>query len=57
MVKHDLDYSEGFDDLDEISGDEQLALCWCCTHRRWEWHWVPIHRIRSGGRLSAMEDI
>jgi hypothetical protein len=46
-VEHDLDYSE-IDDLDEISGDEQLALVWCDTHRRFEWHWIPIRRVRSG---------
>lgn len=37
---HDLDYSE-IDDLDEISGDEQQALIWCRTHKKWEWHWIP----------------
>jgi hypothetical protein len=36
---HDLDYSE-IDELDEISGDEQLALIWCNTHETWEWHWI-----------------
>jgi hypothetical protein len=35
----DLDY-DLIDGLDEISGDEQLALIWCRTHRRYEWHWV-----------------
>jgi len=29
------------DSLDEINGDEQLALVWCQTHQKWEWHWVP----------------
>jgi hypothetical protein len=38
--KHDLDYGE-IDDLDEISGDEQLALIWCSTHQTYEWHWIP----------------
>jgi hypothetical protein len=40
MTKHDIDLSEGADDLDEIDGDEQLALVWCRTHRDWEWHWI-----------------
>lgn len=39
--KHDLDTSQ-VDDLDEISGDEQLKLVWCNTHQKWEWHWLPI---------------
>jgi hypothetical protein len=30
------------DELDEISGDEQLALIWCDHHRRYSWLWVPI---------------
>lgn len=36
---HRLDTSQ-VDQLDEISGDEQLALVWCETHRKWEWHWI-----------------
>jgi hypothetical protein len=48
-MQHDLDYSE-IDDLDEISGDEQLALTWCCTHKQWEWHWTPRWLIESGRR-------
>jgi hypothetical protein len=34
-----LDLDLGADDLDEISGDEQLALVWCKKHQTWEWHW------------------
>lgn len=41
VKQHDLDYAE-IDDLDEISGDEQLALIWCNTHRKYEWQWVAI---------------
>lgn len=41
--KHKLDLSE-IDELDEISGDEQLALVWCDTHRKYEWHWLPRER-------------
>lgn len=37
---HDLDWDE-IDSLDEISGDEQQALVWCRTHKRFEWHWLP----------------
>jgi len=36
---HDLDYCE-IDDLDEISGDQQLAFIWCNTHEQYEWHWI-----------------
>ena len=35
--KHEIDPSQ-VDSLDEISGDEQLALVWCETHQDWEWH-------------------
>jgi len=37
--KHEIDCGQ-VDSLDEISGDEQLALVWCETHQDWEWHWV-----------------
>ena len=40
-VKHKLDPSE-IDDLDEISGDEQLCLVWCETHKTYEWHWLQM---------------
>lgn len=36
---HVLDYSE-IDELDEISGDEQLVYIWCETHQEYEQHWV-----------------
>ena len=38
-IIHDLDYSE-IDELDEISGDEQLCFIWCNTHEEHEWHWI-----------------
>lgn len=37
--RHDIDTSQ-IDDLDEISGDQQQALVWCRTHRKFEWHWI-----------------
>lgn len=37
--EHRLDPSE-IDELDEISGDEQLSLVWCETHQAYEWHWL-----------------
>jgi hypothetical protein len=36
---HELDY-DNIDDLDEIDGDEQLALIYCDSHRAWEWHYI-----------------
>jgi hypothetical protein len=36
---HDLDLGN-IDELDEISGDEQLALIWCDIHQQYEWHWI-----------------
>lgn len=38
-IIHHVDPSQ-VDQLDERSGDEQLALVWCETHRNWEWHWI-----------------
>jgi hypothetical protein len=52
MERHDLDCSE-IDELDEISGDEQQALVWCRTHRRWEWHWIPRDLVRGGSRRGV----
>lgn len=46
-IAHQLDTSE-IDDLDERSGDEQLALVWCDTHKKYEWHWLPLDEIRGG---------
>lgn len=43
---HDLDFTE-IDELDEISGDEQLALIWCDTHETWEWHRVDSPDLPS----------
>ena len=34
-------YPLDIDELDEIDGDEQLALAFCSTHGNYEWHWVP----------------
>lgn len=38
-IRHDIDPTQ-VDSLDEISGDEQLALVWCETHKDWEWNRV-----------------
>jgi hypothetical protein len=54
-VKHDLDYAE-IDDLDEISGDEQLALIWCGTHQKYEWHYrgSPDPGPGSSSEIASM---
>jgi hypothetical protein len=49
LNKHDLDYAE-IDDLDEISGDEQLALIWCNTHQKHEWQWIAVAAIGRGNQ-------
>jgi hypothetical protein len=46
---HDLDFSE-IDDLDEISGDQQLAFVWCDRHRVHEWHWIDVGRVQTSKR-------
>jgi len=45
-IAHRLDPSQ-VDQLDEISGDEQLALVWCETHRKWEWHWIERAELNN----------
>ncbi|WEX07385.1 hypothetical protein [Chelativorans sp. AA-79] len=47
-IEHEIDPDQ-VDELDEISGDEQLALVWCETHETWEWHWVD-RDLLPGGR-------
>lgn len=46
-IKHEIDPDQ-VDDLDEISGDEQLALVWCETHKVWEWHWIERDLLPGG---------
>lgn len=43
--EHDLRLDLGADEVDEISGDEQLSLMWCETHQKWEWHWMPLDNV------------
>lgn len=40
--RHSVEPSD-VDERDERSGDEQLCLVWCNTHRSYEWHWIPAH--------------
>lgn len=54
-AEHDIDMSQ-IDDLDEISGDQQQALVWCRSHRKYEWHWIEradIHHPRVNHHHSA----
>lgn len=46
--EHVLDCDE-IDELDEIDDDRQLALVWCCTHLKYESHYVPMDNVRHGG--------
>jgi hypothetical protein len=48
-ISHEVDPSQ-VDELDEISGDEQLALVWCETHGDWEWHWIDRDLLPGGRR-------
>ena len=49
---HFLDCDE-IDELDEINGDSQLALVWCSTHNKYEWHNLSRSQIKSGGTLDT----
>lgn len=44
--EHDLELSE-IDELDEISGDDQLCRIFCYTHKKHESHWIPWRLFRS----------
>ncbi|MGA1803656.1 hypothetical protein VH564_15870 [Rhizobium sp. HT1-10] len=46
-IKHRLDLAQ-VDQLDERSGDEQLAFVWCEIHKDHEWHWLEIDLINGG---------
>lgn len=40
MTTHLIQCDE-IDELDEISGDQQLAYVWCVTCRKYESRWLP----------------
>lgn len=44
--EHVLVCSE-IDDFDEINGDTQLCWVWCNTHRKYEWHSLPIENVKQ----------
>lgn len=48
---HRLDLTE-IDEMDECDEGAQLALVWCATHRRHEWHWLSDEEIEAGGETE-----
>ena len=52
LEKHILDCAR-IEDFDEIDGDAQLVWVWCATHRKLEWHSVPIHIARNGEQFVS----
>jgi hypothetical protein len=53
---HELDTGE-IDELDELDDDSQLALIWCCTHRRYESHYIPLDLIGSGAIVTRRKKL
>ena len=51
-IGHLLDCDE-IDELDEINGDHQLALVWCKSHSKYEWHNLPRFRVTNGGAFET----
>lgn len=47
-VKHTLNCFE-IDDQDELDDGCQLCRVWCETHRKYEWHNIPLEYVRFGG--------
>lgn len=47
--RHELN-CDRIEEADEINGDDQLVWIWCGTHRRFEWHSVPVENVRGGGK-------
>ena len=41
---HLLDCGD-IDDYDEINGYDQLVWIWCLTHKKYEWHSVPMNKL------------
>lgn len=48
--RHELDTGQ-VDSLDEIDEDSQLALVWCDSHGKYEWHNIPRDLIGRTSRL------
>lgn len=49
---HELDCYE-IDSLDEYDDDSQLALVWCETHNKYEWHYIHLDLVKYGGSLTV----
>lgn len=52
MAKHEL-WCDEIDSLDEIDGDDQLALVWCEKHQKHEWHNLPRDVIYTPMTIST----
>lgn len=48
--RHVLDTGQ-IDSLDELDDDSQLALVWCESHSKYEWHYVPLDMIGHTAEL------
>ena len=53
-IVHELDPTE-IDELDEISGDEQLVNIWCNTCNKYEWRSILIEDIGSEDFILTTE--
>lgn len=51
MAKHCLECAI-IDSLDEIDEHNQLALVWCATHNKFEWHNLPMRLIGTDAYLD-----
>lgn len=49
---HELNCYE-IDSLDEIDEGCQLALVWCETHRKYEWHSISLDLVKHGGTITT----
>jgi len=50
-MRHEI-HCEEIDELDEISGHQQLAWVWCGTCRKYESRWLPIAALYSDQHLT-----
>ena len=50
--KCNLDFDD-VDSLDEISGDEQLALVYCRTHKKYHWKWCDRDDVNPPRRRTV----
>lgn len=48
--RHELSTGE-IDSVDEVDEENQLALVWCNSHEKYEWHNLPQKLIGKTGTL------